>query len=97
MTSGASGRCASERSSVAGAYFSRQWIDPKEKLVTVFLSPPLLPSGGSDLKDWERVLANQAIENRVPETSHECQCESGKRVRAAHICSFQFGFRLPSG
>lgn len=43
-----------------GAYFSRYWVDPREQLVTVFLSQ-LLPSGGSDLQEKLRVLVNQAI------------------------------------
>ena len=43
-----------------GAYFSTYWVDPKERLVTVFLSQ-LLPAGGNDLQEKLRVLVNQAI------------------------------------
>jgi CubicO group peptidase (beta-lactamase class C family) len=58
---GASGRYGSEGEfSWGGAYFSRYWVDPKEKVVTVFLCQ-LLPNGGSDLQEKLRVLVNQAI------------------------------------
>jgi CubicO group peptidase (beta-lactamase class C family) len=42
------------------AYFSRYFVDPKEKLVAVFLAQ-LLPAGGLDLQDKFRVLVYQAI------------------------------------
>jgi CubicO group peptidase (beta-lactamase class C family) len=65
---GASGRYGSEGEfGWGGAYFSRYWVDPKEKLVVVFLSQ-LLPSGGSDLQEKVRVLVNQAIVGPVPQT-----------------------------
>jgi CubicO group peptidase (beta-lactamase class C family) len=67
---GASGRYGSEGEfSWGGAYFSRYWVDPKEKVVTVFLCQ-LLPSGGSDLQEKLRVLVNQAIVGAVRGTSN---------------------------
>lgn len=58
---GRSGRYGSEGEfSWGGAYFSRYWVDPQEKLIAVFLSQ-LLPSGGSDLQEKMKVLVNQAI------------------------------------
>ena len=67
---GASGRYGSEGEfSWGGAYFSRYWVDPKEKVVTVFLCQ-LLPSGGSDLQEKLRVLVNQAIVGPVRGTSN---------------------------
>jgi CubicO group peptidase (beta-lactamase class C family) len=43
-----------------GAYYTKFWVDPAEKLVAVFMTQ-LLPSGGSLLQDQFRVLVNQAI------------------------------------
>lgn len=43
-----------------GAYYTKFWVDPVEKLVAVFMTQ-LLPSGGSALQDQFRVLVNQAI------------------------------------
>ena len=43
-----------------GAYFTKFWVDPVEKLVAVFMTQ-LLPSGGSSLQDQFRVLVNQAV------------------------------------
>jgi CubicO group peptidase (beta-lactamase class C family) len=43
-----------------GAYYTKFWVDPAEKLVAVFMTQ-LLPSGGSSLQDQFRVLVNQAI------------------------------------
>jgi CubicO group peptidase (beta-lactamase class C family) len=58
---GRSGRYGSEGEfSWGGAYFSRYWVDPTERLVTVFLAQ-LLPAGGNDLQEKVRVLVNQAI------------------------------------
>ena len=67
---GRSGRYGSEGEfSWGGAYFSRYWVDPREQLVTVFLSQ-LLPSGGSDLQEKLRVLVNQAITAPAAPRSH---------------------------
>jgi CubicO group peptidase (beta-lactamase class C family) len=67
---GASGRYGSEGEfSWGGAYFSRYWVDPREKIVAVFLSQ-LLPSGGSDLQEKVRVLVNQAIVGPPSGSSH---------------------------
>jgi CubicO group peptidase (beta-lactamase class C family) len=44
-----------------GAYFTKYWADPQEKLVVVFMSQ-LLPSGGLDLQDKLRALVYQSIE-----------------------------------
>jgi CubicO group peptidase (beta-lactamase class C family) len=58
---GRSGRYGSEGEfSWGGAYFSRYWVDPTERLVTVFLAQ-LLPAGGNDLQEKVRVLVSQAI------------------------------------
>ncbi len=58
---GRSGRYGSEGEFGWGnAYLSRYWVDPKEKLIAVFLAQ-LLPAGDSDLQDRVRVLVNQAI------------------------------------
>jgi CubicO group peptidase (beta-lactamase class C family) len=63
---GRSGRYGSEGEfSWGGAYFSRYWVDPKERLITVFMAQ-LLPSGGSDLQEKLRVLVNQAIVEPIP-------------------------------
>ena len=43
-----------------GAYYTKFWVDPVEKLVAVFMTQ-LLPSGGPALQDQFRVLVNQAI------------------------------------
>jgi CubicO group peptidase (beta-lactamase class C family) len=43
-----------------GAYYTKFWADPQEKLVVVFMSQ-LLPSGGLDLQDKLRALVYQAI------------------------------------
>lgn len=43
-----------------GAYFTKFWVDPAEKVVALFMTQ-LLPSGGSALQDQFRVLVNQAI------------------------------------
>jgi CubicO group peptidase (beta-lactamase class C family) len=67
---GASGRYGSEGEfSWGGAYFSRYWVDPTEKIVVVFLSQ-LLPSGASDLQEKIRVLVNQAIVGPPPSARH---------------------------
>jgi CubicO group peptidase (beta-lactamase class C family) len=42
------------------AYYSKFWVDPKEKLVAVFLTQ-LLPAGGLDLQDKFRYLVYQTI------------------------------------
>jgi CubicO group peptidase (beta-lactamase class C family) len=44
-----------------GAYFTKYWADPQEKLVVVFMTQ-LMPTGGSDLQDKLRALVYQAIE-----------------------------------
>jgi CubicO group peptidase (beta-lactamase class C family) len=44
-----------------GAYFTRFWVDPHEKLVAVFMAQ-LLPGTGVDLQDKFRALVYQAIE-----------------------------------
>jgi CubicO group peptidase (beta-lactamase class C family) len=44
-----------------GAYFTKYWADPQEKLVVVFMSQ-LLPSGGLDLQDKVRALVYQSID-----------------------------------
>jgi CubicO group peptidase (beta-lactamase class C family) len=43
-----------------GAYFTRFWVDPVEKVVAVFMAQ-LIPAGGSLLQEEFRVLVNQAI------------------------------------
>jgi CubicO group peptidase (beta-lactamase class C family) len=43
-----------------GAYYTKFWVDPVEKLVAVFMTQ-LLPAGGPALQDQFRVLVNQAI------------------------------------
>jgi CubicO group peptidase (beta-lactamase class C family) len=43
-----------------GAYYTKFWVDPVEKVVAVFMTQ-LLPSGGPALQDQFRVLVNQAI------------------------------------
>lgn len=42
-----------------GAYFTRFWVDPQERLVAVFMAE-LLPSGGLDLQNKFRALVYQA-------------------------------------
>jgi CubicO group peptidase (beta-lactamase class C family) len=42
------------------AYYSKFWVDPKEKLVAVFLTQ-LIPAGGLDLQDKLRYLVYQTI------------------------------------
>ncbi|HEY8548512.1 MAG TPA: serine hydrolase domain-containing protein [Vicinamibacterales bacterium] len=44
-----------------GAYHTKYWVDPEEKLVVVFMTQ-LLPAFGSDLQDKLRALVYQAIE-----------------------------------
>jgi CubicO group peptidase (beta-lactamase class C family) len=51
-----------------GAYHSRYFVDPREKMVGVFFSQ-ILPSRGLDLQDKWRVLAYQAIVGPVPADS----------------------------
>jgi CubicO group peptidase (beta-lactamase class C family) len=43
-----------------GAYFTKFWVDPQEKVVLVFMTQ-LMPSGGSILQDQLRFLVSQAI------------------------------------
>ena len=43
-----------------GAYYTKFWVDPVEKVVAVFMTQ-LLPSSGPSLQDQFRVLVNQAI------------------------------------
>lgn len=43
-----------------GAYYTKFWVDPVEKLVAVFMTQ-LLPSGGPALQDQFRALVNQAV------------------------------------
>jgi CubicO group peptidase (beta-lactamase class C family) len=43
-----------------GAYYTAFWVDPKEKLVAVFMAQ-LLPAGGLDLQGKLRALVYQAI------------------------------------
>ena len=50
-----------------GAYYTKFWVDPVEKIVAVFMTQ-LLPSGGSALQDQFRVLVNQAV--ITTETKH---------------------------
>ncbi len=42
------------------AYYSKFWVDPKEKLVAVFMTQ-LIPAGGLDLQDKFRYLVYQTI------------------------------------
>jgi CubicO group peptidase (beta-lactamase class C family) len=46
-----------------GAYFTRFWVDPAERLVVVFLGQ-LLPAGGSDWMTRLRALVYQAVTRR---------------------------------
>ena len=48
-----------------GAYYTKFWVDPVERLVAVFMTQ-LLPSGGSALQDQFRVLVNQAVITTEP-------------------------------
>lgn len=49
-----------------GAYFTKFWVDPQEKLVVVFMTQ-LLPSSGLDLQNKLRSLVYSAIvDSRVP-------------------------------
>ena len=58
---GAAGRPDSPGSFGWGsAYYSKFWVDPKEKLVAVFLTQ-LLPASGLDLQDKFRYLVYQTI------------------------------------
>jgi CubicO group peptidase (beta-lactamase class C family) len=43
-----------------GAYYTKFWVDPAEKIVAVFMTQ-LLPSAGAALQDQFRVLVNQAV------------------------------------
>jgi CubicO group peptidase (beta-lactamase class C family) len=43
-----------------GAYYTKFWVDPVEKLVAVFMTQ-VLPSGGSAVQDQFRMMVNQAI------------------------------------
>jgi CubicO group peptidase (beta-lactamase class C family) len=43
-----------------GAYYTKFWVDPVEKVVAVFMTQ-VLPSGGSAVQDQFRVLVNQSI------------------------------------
>ena len=43
-----------------GAYYTKFWVDPVEKLVAVFMTQ-LLPSSGPRLQEEFRMLVNQAI------------------------------------
>ena len=43
-----------------GAYYTKFWVDPVEKIVAVFMTQ-LLPSGGGRLQDQFRMLVNQSI------------------------------------
>ena len=49
----------------SGAYHTTYWVDPAEKLVTVFMTQ-LLPAGPVDLRFRIRTLVNQAIVGPVP-------------------------------
>jgi CubicO group peptidase (beta-lactamase class C family) len=42
------------------AYYSRYFVDPKEKLVAIFLAQ-LIPAGGLDLQDKFRVLVYSSL------------------------------------
>jgi CubicO group peptidase (beta-lactamase class C family) len=43
-----------------GAYYTKFWVDPVEKVVAVFMTQ-VLPSSGPSLQDQFRALVNQAI------------------------------------
>ena len=63
---GRAGRLASPGTFGWGsAYFSRYYVDPRERLVAVFFSQ-LLPARGLDLQDKFRVLVGQAIVGPIP-------------------------------
>ena len=49
----------------SGAYHTAFWVDPAEKLVTVFMTQ-LLPAGPVDLRFRIRTLVNQAIVGPAP-------------------------------
>ena len=58
---GAAGRPDSAGSYGWGsAYYSKFWVDPKEKLVAIFMTQ-LIPAGGLDLQDKFRYLVYQTI------------------------------------
>ena len=57
---GVDGWVRSASSGWGGAYYTKFWVDPVEKVVAVFMTQ-LLPSGGPALQDQFRVLVNQAI------------------------------------
>ncbi len=42
------------------AYYSKYWVDPREKLVAVFLTQ-LIPAGNLDVQDTFRYLVYQTI------------------------------------
>ncbi len=44
-----------------GAYYTKYWVDPRERLVVVFMTQ-LLPSNALDLQDKLRALVYQAVE-----------------------------------
>lgn len=76
---GRSGRYGSEGEfSWGSAYFSRYWVDPKERLVAIFMTQ-LLPSGGSDLQEKLRVLVNQAIVGPAPATADRAPTTSAQK------------------
>jgi CubicO group peptidase (beta-lactamase class C family) len=63
---GLAGRLASPGTFGWGsAYFSRYWVDPRERVVAVFFSQ-LLPARGLDLQDKFRVLVGQTIVGPIP-------------------------------
>ena len=43
-----------------GAYFTKFWVDPQERLVVVFMAQ-LLPARGLDLQDKFRALVYQSL------------------------------------
>ena len=70
-----------------GAYATKYWVDPEEKLVVVFMTQ-LLPSNGLDVNDRLRALLYGAIEvpgreARDDEADRRRQGRVGSRMSAA--------------
>lgn len=61
-----------------GAYFTRFWVDPQERLVAVFMSQ-LLPSGGLDLQNKFRALVYQSIDSSAAWPARRPAAAAGRR------------------
>jgi CubicO group peptidase (beta-lactamase class C family) len=61
-----------------GAYYTKFWVDPQERLVAVFMSQ-LLPSGGLDLQSKFHSLVYQAIERSATWPPSRAAAAAGQR------------------